>query len=269
MHGAAECRRNLLQACDTCLRINRMGAMRFGGLGGERGCAGGGVSGPRRTAGAGATSRVSLLAGKLPARRKPPIPSESISCRALPISSGSGSGAHTTQPPPCRRPPRQGHGRTLLGKSVSHQPVFSSLCWFWRSPKCLFCRPSSIACPKHARDANMPPRSPGRAKPSPGPASQAIPAFPFPRAQCSTLPAHALRSRSSTELVAHHGFITGGTAGRGMMDDCSRELKAAPTNRRIDFAAGHASGIGGIGKLEGSRSLVHTYCGTEYRHLTG
>lgn len=156
----------------------------------------------------------------------------------------------------------------MLGKSVSHQPVFPSLCWFWRSPKCLFCRPSSIACPKHARDANMPPRSPGRAKPSPGPASQAIPAFPFPRAQCSTLPAHALRSRSSTELVAHHGFITGGTAGRGMMDDCSRELKAAPTNRRIDFAAGHASGIGGIGKLEGSRSLVHTYCGTEYRHLT-
>ena len=178
--------------------------------------------------------------------------------------------AHTRHSPlPCRRPPRQGHGRTLLGKSVSHQPVFSSLCWFWRSPKCLFCRPSSIACPKHARDANMPPRSPGRAKPSPGPASQAIPAFPFPRAQCSTLPAHALRSRSSTELVAHHGFITGGTAGRGMMDDCSRELKAAPTNRRIDFAAGHASGIGGIGKLEGSRSLVHTYCGTEYRHLTG
>lgn len=31
MHSAAECRRNLLQACDTCLRINRMGAMRFGG----------------------------------------------------------------------------------------------------------------------------------------------------------------------------------------------------------------------------------------------
>ncbi|PWI72767.1 hypothetical protein PCL_09782 [Purpureocillium lilacinum] len=56
------------------------------------------VRGPRRTAGAGATSRVSLLAGKLPARRKPPIPSESISCRALPISSGSA--AHTRHSPP-------------------------------------------------------------------------------------------------------------------------------------------------------------------------